>query len=88
MNALIDLITDRNRRRLWRLLYVTIKEYCRHQAFLTLVLEETGAEGGVKTDVTARIVEDFNFTKYNPKNKQKYRTKKIYIFIEDEQIIK
>lgn len=63
MNALIDLITDRNRRRLWKLLYVTIKEFCRHQAFSTLALEETGAEGGVKTDVMARIVEDFNLAK-------------------------
>lgn len=60
MNALIYLITDRNQRRSWKLLYVTIKEYCRHQAFTTQALEETGAEGGVKTDVTARIVEDFN----------------------------
>lgn len=63
MNTLIDLITDRNRRRLWKLLYVTIKEFCRHQAFSTLALEEIGAEGGVKTDVTARIVEDFNLAK-------------------------
>jgi len=63
MNALIDLITDRNRRRLWKLLYVTIKEYCRRRAFSTLAIEETGAEGGVKTDVTARTVEDFNLTK-------------------------
>lgn len=62
MNTLIDLITDRNQRRLWKLLYVTIKEFCRRQAFSTLALEETGAEGGVKTDVMARIVEDFNFT--------------------------
>lgn len=60
MNTLIDLITDRNQRRLWKLLYVTIKEYCRRQAFSTQALEETGAEGGVKTDVMDRIVEDFN----------------------------
>lgn len=72
MNALIDLITDRKRRRLWKLLYVTIKEYCRRQAFSTLALEETGAEGGVKTDVTAKIVEDFNIAKYDLKDKQKY----------------
>jgi len=55
---------------------VTIKEYCRHQAFSTLALEETGAEGGVKTDVTARIVEDFNLSK-DPKNKQIIEQKKI-----------
>jgi len=64
MNALIDLIIDRIRRRLWKLLlYVTIKEYCRRQEFSTVALEETGAAGGVKTDVTARIVEDFNLAK-------------------------
>lgn len=79
MNTLIDLITDRNRRRLWRLLYVTVKEYCRHQAFMMLALEETGAEGGVKTDVMVKIVEDFNFANYDPKNKPKYRTNKKYI---------
>lgn len=60
MNTLIDLINDRNRRRSWKLLYVTIKEYCRRRAFSMQALEETGAEGGVKTDVMDRIVEDFN----------------------------